>query len=185
MHIYVPEMEQANHHRQTAIAKVREALDRDRVFAGYQPIIDLSTNRLIGLEALMRLSTVTGEQITASEVLPAILDPILSREIGDRMLACVCGDLSDIEAAQPELQYISLNATEADLLSRDFATNLLSKLKRAGIAPEKILLEVTETMLMVNDTATVQKVLCDLSTAGMCVALDDFGTGFSSLSSVA
>lgn len=182
VHVYAPEMEQANHHRQVAIARVREALDRDRVFPGYQPIIDLSTNRLVGLEALMRLSTSTGEQITATEVLPAILDPILSREIGERMLACVCGELSEIEAAQPELQYISINATEADLLSRDFATKLLSQLKRAGIRPEKILLEVTETILMVNDTTTVQKVLSDLSTAGMSVALDDFGTGFSSLS---
>lgn len=182
VHVYAPEMEQANHHRQAAIAKVREALDRDRVFAGYQPIIDLSTNRLVGLEALMRLSTKTGEQITASEVLPAILDPILSREIGDRMLNCVCDELAEIEAAQPGLQYISINATEADLLSRDFANKLLSRLKQAGIGPEKILLEVTETMLMVNDTATVKKVLCDLSAAGMFVALDDFGTGFSSLS---
>ncbi len=182
VHIYSPEMERANLHRQVAIAKVREALDRDLVFAGYQPIIDLSTNRLVGLEALMRLSTSTGEQITATEVLPAFLDPILSREIGERMLDCVCSDLSEIEAAQPELQYVSINATEADLLSRDFATKLLSKLAQARITPEKILLEVTETMLMVNDTATVQKVLSDLSAAGMRVALDDFGTGFSSLS---
>ncbi|OBX19228.1 hypothetical protein A9995_08895 [Erythrobacter sp. QSSC1-22B] len=182
VHKYVPEMERANHHRQAAIAKVREALDLHRVFAGYQPIIDLGTNRLVGLEALMRLSSSTGEQITASEVLPAILDPILSREIGDRMLDCICGELAQIEAAQPELRYISINATEADLLSRDFATKFLQRLDQAGVGAEKILLEVTETMLMVNDTATVQKVLSDLSTAGVRVALDDFGTGFSSLS---
>ena len=182
VHAYVPELEEANHHRQAAIAKVREALDRNRIFAGYQPIIDLKTNRLVGLEALMRLSVANGEQITASQVLPAILDPILSREIGERMLFSVCRELADIEQAQPGLQFVSINATEADLLSRDFADNLLSRLKEVGISPEKITLEVTETMLMVNDTTTVQNVLSELSAAGMRIALDDFGTGFSSLS---
>lgn len=182
VHAYVPELEQANHHRQAAIAKVREALDRDRIFAGYQPIIDLRTSRLVGLEALMRLSVSNGEQITASQVLPAILDPILSREIGERMLSSVCRELAEIEQSQPDLQFVSINATEADLLSRDFADNLLSRLNEVKISPAKITLEVTETMLMVNDTTTVQNVLSELSAAGMRIALDDFGTGFSSLS---
>jgi len=182
VHIYVPELEQANYHRQAAIAKVREALDHDRIFAGYQPIINLRTSRLVGLEALMRLSVENGEQITASQVLPAILDPILSREIGERMLSSVCRELADIEQAQPGLQFISINATEADLLSRDFADNLLLRLKEVAISPDKITLEVTETMLMVNDTTTVQNVLSELSASGMRIALDDFGTGFSSLS---
>lgn len=182
VHAYVPELEEANHHRQAAIAKVREALDCNRIFAGYQPIIDLETNRLVGLEALMRLSVANGEQITASQVLPAILDPILSREIGERMLSCICRELAEMEQAQPDLQFVSINATEADLLSRDFAENFLSKLEEVQISPDKITLEVTETMLMVNDTATVQKVLSELSASGMRIALDDFGTGFSSLS---
>ncbi|WP_373492421.1 putative bifunctional diguanylate cyclase/phosphodiesterase [Parasphingorhabdus sp.] len=182
VHIYVPELEEANHHRQAAIATVREALDHNRIFAGYQPIIDLATNRLVGLEALMRLSTPSGEQMTASEVLPALLDPILSREIGERMLSCVCRDLAEIEQTQPDLQFVSINATEADLLSRDFTENLLSKLQEFEISPGKITLEVTETMLMVNDTTTVQNVLSELSGSGMRIALDDFGTGFSSLS---
>ena len=182
VHVYVPELEQANQHRQEAIAKVREALDRDCIFAGYQPIVDLRTHQLVGLEALMRLSVSNGEQITASDVLPAILDPILSREIGERMLSSVCRDLDAIERAHRDIQFVSINATEADLLSRDFADNLLSKLAEAKINPAKITLEVTETMLMVNDTNTVQNVLAQLSASGMRIALDDFGTGFSSLS---
>lgn len=182
VHIYVPSLEKANHFRQAAIATVREALDNQRVYAGYQPIVELATNRLVGLEALMRLNSVTGQQITASEVLPAILDPIMSREIGERMLACVCSELPSLEHAQKGMQYISINATEADLLSRDFVDNFLASLDRAGVSPVKITLEVTETMLMVNDTDTVRSVLSSLSAAGMSIALDDFGTGFSSLS---
>lgn len=182
VHIYAPSLEKANHFRQEAITTVREALDDDRVFSGYQPVIDLASNRIVGLEALMRLHTDKGEKITASEVLPAILDPILSREIGERMLSCICRDLAGLKRAHPGLQYISLNATEADLLSRNFAEQLLSCLEEAAIAPAEITLEVTETMLMVNDTDTVRNVLSSLSSAGMSIALDDFGTGFSSLS---
>lgn len=182
VHVYSPDLERANHHRQAAIAKVREALDHHRIFAGYQPIIDLETNRLVAIEALMRLSTSTGEQLTASQVLPAILDPILSREIGERMLSCVCDELAGIEQAQPGLQYVSINATEADLLSRNFAEGLLLSLEGAKISPHKVTLEVTETMLLVNDTASVRNVLDRLSDAGLSIALDDFGTGFSSLS---
>jgi len=181
VHVYVPSLEKANHFRQVAIATVREALDDDRVYAAYQPIIELTTNRIVGLEALMRLHTITGEQITASEVLPAILDPILSREIGERMLSCVCAELADLEQTHAGI-HISINATEADLLTRDFVGHVLSSLNQAGISPAKITLEVTETMLMVNDADTVRDVLSSLSAAGMTIALDDFGTGFSSLS---
>lgn len=182
VHLYFPEMEKANQHRQTAIATVREALDGNRLFAGYQPIVNLETRRLVGLEALMRLNTPAGDQITATQVLPAILDPILSREIGERMLSCVSNDWAEIEQAHPALQFISVNATEADLLSRDFSRRFLSRLKNAAISPDKITLEITETMLMVNDTAKVQSVLSELSAVGVRIALDDFGTGFSSLS---
>lgn len=182
VHLYVPSLEKANHFRQAAIATVREALDEKRIYAGYQPIIELTSNRIVGLEALMRLRSKKGEQITASDVLPAILDPILSREIGERMLSCVCRESAELERAHPGVQSISINATEADLLSRDFVDHVLSSLSQAGINPAKITLEVTETMLMVNDTDTVRNVLSSLSSAGMSIALDDFGTGFSSLS---
>lgn len=182
VHVYAASLEKANHFRQAAIATVREALDDNRVYAGYQPIVELTTNRIVGLEALMRLRSISGKQITASEVLPAILDPILSRDIGERMLLYVCRELAELELAHPGIQSISINATEADLLSRDFVDNVLSSLAHAGISPAKITLEVTETMLMVNDTETVRNVLSSLSAAGMSIALDDFGTGFSSLS---
>lgn len=182
VHVYVPSLETANHFRQAAITTVRQALDENRVYAGYQRIMELKTDRLVGFEALMRLRTVDGEEITATEVLPAILDPILSRDISERMIAQICAEFADIERAHPGVQSISINATEADLLSRDFAGQMLSRLHSARICPTKITLEVTETMLMVNDTATVRDVLSNLSSAGMSIALDDFGTGFSSLS---
>lgn len=182
VHHYHRELERDNRIRQEAISLVRSALAEERLFAGYQPIVDLRDSNLIGLEALMRLDTRSGRRLTATQVLPAILDPILSREISDRMIHLVCAEFSSILAARPDLQYVSLNATEADLLSRDFADRLLCALQSQGVAPAIVTVEITETMLLVNDGAAVQAVLSRLRSAGMQIALDDFGTGFSSLS---
>ncbi len=181
-HYYLPEMEAKNHQRLKAIAEVRSALDQKRLFAAYQPIVELSTNRLIGLEALMRLQSPAGQEVTATQVLPALSDPITSRDIGREMTRFIGEDMSELLAAQPDLRFVSLNATEADLLSRQFASKALNALQHYSVAPQNIVIEVTETMLMVNDRQTVRSVLHELSAAGMQIALDDFGTGFSSLS---
>jgi diguanylate cyclase (GGDEF)-like protein len=181
-HEYRTSLERDNRLRQEAISLVRSAINEDRLFAGYQPIIHLPTNALVGFEALMRLSTRSGEKLTATQVLPAILDPILSREVSDRMSELVCADFPAIQVAQPDAQFISLNATEADLLSRDYSDRLLATLRAGKVQPKNVTLEVTETMLLVNDSAAVQAVLTKLRNAGMQIALDDFGTGFSSLS---
>jgi diguanylate cyclase (GGDEF)-like protein len=181
-HHYHIGLERDNRRRQEAIGLVRSALTEDRLFAGYQPIVHLADRNLVGFEALMRLDTRSGKRLTATQVLPAILDPILSREISDRMIRLVCGEFPGIIAARPDVQFVSLNATEADLLSRDFADRLLCSLQAHHVAPRAVTLEITETMLLVNDGASVQAVLSRLRSAGMQIALDDFGTGFSSLS---
>lgn len=181
-HEYQRVLERDNRIRQEAITLVRSALAEERLFAGYQPIVQLATNQLIGLEALMRLTTRSGEMLTATQVLPALLDPLLSREVSNRMIDLMCSEFSSIHATQRGVQFVSLNATEADLLSRDYADDLLAKLAQRKIRPCNVTLEITETMLLVNDPSSVQKVLSKLRAAGMQIALDDFGTGFSSLS---
>lgn len=182
VHNYRPKLERANRLRQDAITRVRNALKEDRLFAGYQPIVQLDTDAIIGFEALMRLNTRAGECLTATQVLPAILDPVLSREISDRMIDRICSDFPEIQQSQPDTQFVTFNATEADLLSSNFADRLLSALDCCHVVPHHVTLEITETMLLVNDPAAVQSVLAKLQRSGMQIALDDFGTGFSSLS---
>ena len=182
IHFYHLRLEAGNQARQKAIGQVRNALDSGRVYAGYQPIVNLSDGSLIGFEALMRLTTANGDKLTAGEVLPALLDPILSREITGQMLRSICADISELRDLHPDLQFISLNVAESDLLGRGFVTRLLNALRDAGVPARLITLEITETMLLVNDNATVRRVLSELHEAGMSIALDDFGTGFSSLS---
>ncbi len=182
VHVYHSSFEQSNDLRHKAIVEVRSALNEGRLFAGYQPVVELANYRLVGLEALMRLHTRSGKMLTATQVLPAIIDPVLSREIGERMLSFVCTDLPELQLAHPNLAFLSINATEADLISRDFAQKFLKVLEGNLVDPRNVTLEVTETMLMVNDSSTVRNVLMTLHRAGIQIALDDFGTGFSSLS---
>ncbi|MGB5863607.1 MAG: EAL domain-containing protein, partial [Sulfitobacter sp.] len=164
-----------------AVTEVREAIQCKRLFAAYQPITDLLTDDVVGLEALMRLRTRDDVVLTASNVMPAIIDPHVSRELGEAMSSNICTEHSKIFNKIETLRYISLNASEADLLSENYAPNLLSQLCDAGVDPATLTLEVTETMLMVNDDDAARRVLSDLKQAGMQIALDDFGTGYSSL----
>ncbi|MDZ4306953.1 putative bifunctional diguanylate cyclase/phosphodiesterase [Allopontixanthobacter sp.] len=182
IHYYSLALENCNKARQWAIAEVRAALDEERVFAAYQPIVDLADGRVVGFESLMRLNTRAGGRLTATEVISAILDPILSREITKRMLRSLFAEIGTLQAARPGLSFVSVNVAEADLLSRGFAEKLLASLSEAGVPAQMVTLEITETMLLVNDKGTVRNVLTQLHDAGVGIALDDFGTGFSSLS---
>ena len=182
IHVYNVAFEKTNNARRKSLAKVREALDHERVFPAYQPIVDLSDRRPVGFESLMRLVTRDGVRMSATEVLPAIIDPILSREITEHMLGHVCCDLTTLQQAHPDMSFVSVNVAEADLLSRGFAEKLLLSLSESSVPNSKLTLEITETMLLVNDNGTVRQVLQQLHEAGVAIALDDFGTGYSSLS---
>lgn len=181
-HFYQRSLEKDNVARVSALRQVRSAIEEARLFAAYQPIIDLDDESVVGMEALMRIDTRAGNKLTATQVLPALLDPVVAREITERMLHFVCTDFTRLREACPQLGTISLNVTENDLLSRNFAHRFLDTLRGACIDPRGITLEITETMLLVNDSDTVRRVLQTVAKEGVNIALDDFGTGFSSLS---
>lgn len=182
VHFYKAELERPRKERRRAMTLVRSALAEHRIEVGYQPIVNLGTKSIIGIEALMRLRSKNGSRMNAEEVLPAIRDPVLSREISERMLHLSFREFDQLANAQPSMKFLSFNATEADLLNRDFVDRLVESLEEFSIDPKGLTLEITETMLMVGDNNSVRNVLQELQRVGVQIALDDFGTGFSSLS---
>ena len=182
VHVYSSAIEQENFARRQAISEVRSAISENRLFAGYQPVIDLISRRTIGYEALMRLNTRTGKKLTATEVFPALLDPALSREISGSMLDMVSAEIGKLRDIQPDLDFVSINASEADLLSEGFTERFAGTMAKAGVDLSFITLEVTETILLVSNSEPLREVLWDLRRRGVRIALDDFGTGYSSLS---
>tara|TARA_R110002072_G_scaffold15856_40_gene62959 strand:+ start:5193 stop:7448 length:2256 start_codon:yes stop_codon:yes gene_type:complete len=182
VHVYEAGLEQANVARQYALNEVRSAIREDRIFPGYQPVVELRTGRLIGFEALMRLNSRSGRRITATEVFPALIDPILSREVSACMIEQVSNEFAALERCAPALDFVSINASEADLLTSGFARQFVAAMRKKRVDLSRITLEVTETMLLVDNSQAVQRVLTELRDNGVSIALDDFGTGYSSLS---
>jgi diguanylate cyclase (GGDEF)-like protein len=180
IHIYDPLLEDHERARMAAEAEIHAALDSDRIFAAYQPIVDLRSRKIRGYEALLRISRPDGQVMTAGQLLPALVNPDVSRKVAARMSRLVAAEFAGLAAITPGSCHVGLNATEADLLSEDFVPMLFETLDHFGMAPERVTLEITETML-VNDLDRVKAVLDTLKTRGMAIALDDFGTGFSSL----
>lgn len=181
LHIYEPQMERVNTIRKASLEQVRTALREDRLFPGYQPIVEFDTGRIVGLEALMRFDTRSGRRMTAGEVLPALIDPIVSREVGASMIKQVAAQFNDLDAGLPALEFVSINTAESDLLSKSFVDTLLRTMDAWQVDLSRITLEVTETMLMIENADAMRNVLQDLKRRGVGIALDDFGTGCSSL----
>jgi len=182
VHVYSASVEQENLVRRKAIGEVKSAIREQRLYPGYQPIVELSSRQVVGYEALMRLNTREGKRLTATEVYPALLDCTMSREISNCMLDRVSSEATRLKQVSPNFGFVSINASEADLLSEGFADRLTDATSRAGLGLSDLILEVTETVLLVENSGPLSRVLWNLRERGVKIALDDFGTGYSSLS---
>ncbi len=98
------------------------------------------------------------------------------------MLSRVIGDAARWRAAKLDFGHVAINAAATDLRRRNFTDNLLWEIERAGLSPDDIQVEVTESVLLGRTAPHVQRILEQLHNHGVKVALDDFGTGFASLS---
>ena len=178
---YVPSMGNALLKRATSISTVREAVAQHRLEAFYQPVINLSSNAVVGYEAVLRLREANGALIPPSAINHAFDDIDLARQIGDMMLDRVAEDVRCWQEAGVRVGRIALNASAAEFRAGDFASRFLDKLSRVALSPELFEIDIAETVLAGRCTDYVALALADLAAAGVHVALDDFGTGASSL----
>ena len=167
--------------RQAAIAQLSDALDTGRAFAAYQPIYEIGGERVFGVEALLRLRDTAGRVISASEFFPALVDPFLARRVSRFMLDQVIKEAPGLLALYGPDMRIGINVSEADLSQDDFLNVVEDLVAHSVLKPTNITLEVTETMLLLDESGRICDLLTALDQRGFTVALDDFGTGFSSL----
>jgi EAL domain-containing protein (putative c-di-GMP-specific phosphodiesterase class I) len=141
----------------------------------YQPIVELSSGRPRGVEALIRWDHPSLGLLGPDAFLPAVEDTPVMAAMTRWVLgaACVAGGL------WPDWT-VSVNVTGRDLASDSFTTDVERALDRGGIAADRLVLELTETAL-VQDLPRAAKALATLRKSGIGVALDDFGTGYSSM----
>ena len=102
-------------------------------------------------------------------------------KISDRMIDRVIADVAVWRAAGLPFGHVAINAAVAELRRGDFAKRLLTKLSLAGIPPECVQVEVTESVLLGRAIDHIERTFIELAEQGIKLALDDFGTGFASL----
>jgi PAS domain S-box-containing protein len=161
---------------------LRGALEKGEFDLYYQPIVN-AFGAIEGAEALLRWRDGQGEFISPSRFIPVAEDTGLILPLGDWVLAKACADLKKWnESGYPDF-YVSVNLSARQFAQEDMVGKLSAVIKKSGIDPRNLKIELTETSLM-RDPELASKKMGQLKSrhAGLCIAIDDFGTGYSSLS---
>lgn len=163
-------------------AAMHAALAADRITASFQPLYDLTTGELSGLEALARWTTPDGRIVPPSVFIPIAEGNGLIHPLGEHMLGEVERVLLRF-ADEPQV-VIHVNVSATQLAAPGYAARFLQRLSHDASIPPRIAVEVTESKQIVDRDA-VDLELQQLHLAGVRIALDDFGTGYASLSRLA
>lgn len=178
---YKPEMEVENDDQQALLNDLRQALHNNRELALYlQPQIEIASGRCTGAEALLRWQRSNGEWVAPPRILEAI-DRLGLRQVFNRWLLQQATQIQLQLAGQGIDIVLSINLSANDLLDSELPDMIGQALAIWEIAPAKILLEITETM-MVEESWQVMDVLNRMRKLGLQLSIDDFGTGYAGMS---
>jgi diguanylate cyclase (GGDEF)-like protein len=163
-------------------SSLRLAIERDDLELAYQPIVDLKTAELVGLEALVRWKTAERGYISPSEFVPVAEETGLIAAIGAWVLDAACRQLGEWRRALPQRDiFISVNLSKRQVARLGLIDEIAQTLQRCGIEGRHLKLEITEAVIMENPE-TITESLRRLRDLGIELYMDDFGTGHSSLS---
>ncbi len=168
-------------HRHALVREVDQALAENRVEPHYQPIVNITTNEVVGLEALARLRMPDGRVVSAGQFHAALSDPRIAYQMTGQMLEQVARDMRHWLDAGLNFQHVGVNVTTGDFLRGDLADRIIDIFGRAEVPLSHIVLEVNEAVFMGGSDKLVPNAVEALRARGILVALDDFGTGFASL----
>ncbi len=177
---YEPEMTAYASERLRLERQLRRSLDGDGLSLDYQPQVDGATGRLLGAEALARWSPAELGPVSPARFIPIAEETGIIVDLGEWVLREACRQLAAWDGQGFRLPKLSVNVSVRQIERPDFVERLGAILEETGVAPDRLELEITESVLMaVDDTLAV---LEGLRRRGIRLAVDDFGTGFSSLS---
>jgi len=159
------------------------ALEREELFLEYQPLVELETGRIGGVEALVRWQHPTRGRLAPDRFLRVAESTGHIVAIGRWVLKTACAQLREWELRLPEAAGLemSVNISTRELADPNFAAEVRATLDTTGIDPSRLTLEITEHLL-VEDGDLMQERLAALKAVGVRLAVDDFGTGYSALS---
>src|ERR1700723_2989405 len=158
-------------------ADLRDAIQNDVLRPYYQPLIDLSTGRITGFEALVRWPHAERGMISPAEFIPVAEETGLINALGGLMLRRACADA----VLWPEDVCVAVNLSPLQFRAGNLLSIVMDALKQSGLPAKRLELEITETLLL-EKSGQVLATLHALRTLGVRISMDDFGTGYSSLS---
>jgi diguanylate cyclase (GGDEF)-like protein/PAS domain S-box-containing protein len=157
--------------------ELRDAIQREMLHPHYQPLVDLSTGRITGFEALARWPHPERGMITPAEFVPVAEETGLITSLGRLMLRRACHDAAN----WPDDVRVAVNLSPLQFRAGNVLSLVTDALKQSGLSPKRLELEITETLVL-EKSSQVVTTLHALRALGVRISMDDFGTGYSSLS---
>jgi diguanylate cyclase (GGDEF)-like protein/PAS domain S-box-containing protein len=161
-------------------ADLRKALERDELEIHYQPFYGLKDSRIVGAEALVRWRHPAGGLIPPLEFIPVAEETGLILPLGRYVMEQASRQARSIQDRLNVALPISVNLSPRQFAESTLVPQVTACIQAAGLPPELLTLEITETMVM-DDLAGARDVMKKLNRLGVQLAIDDFGTGHSSL----
>lgn len=175
-----PELNTKSYQRLTQGAQLRHATERDELRLHYQPKIDMTTRKIIGVEALVRWQHPDLGLVPPLKFIPLAEEMGLMLELGQWVIERACKDIAHwMETGIGELK-VSVNVSKPQIMSETLEQTVLQAISKSGIHPRQLIIELTESMLM-DDVTQCLSMMHRLKKLGVTLSLDDFGTGYSSL----
>jgi len=162
-------------------AKLRKAIDNNELFLEYQPLIDLNTGEMSGLEALLRWKNSDLGLVPTPKFISVAEDTGLIIPIGEWVLKTACKQSRIWNDIIDKPVHVSVNLSARQFSQHHLFEHIENLIKNTGVDPRYLDLEITESYIM-KDADTAINILHSLRKLGIKLSLDDFGTGYSSLS---
>jgi diguanylate cyclase (GGDEF)-like protein len=174
---FEPEMDQQLQARRSLEMDLRNAVQNEEFLLLYQPQVDAVTEEITGCEALLRWNSPTRGMVSPAEFIPLAEEIGLIVPIGEWVLKQACCEA----ATWPKPVRVAVNLSPAQFKSRSVMQSVVSALAVSGLKASRLELEITESVLLHDNEATLAT-LHQLRSFGIKISMDDFGTGYSSLS---
>ena len=176
-----PEMQETIKQRASLEKELIEAIAHDQLYLCYQALVS-TEGEVAGVEALVRWRHPERGVVPPDEFIPLAEETNLILPLGNWVLRTACAQLASW-ATRPEMQHltIAVNVSAREFKQDEFASHVTEILEQTGAPPERLKLELTESMLVADGEITIAK-MSAIKALGVGFSLDDFGTGYSSLS---
>ena len=159
---------------------LHKAVERKELFLHYQPRVDLSNGAIVSAEALLRWEHPNWGQVTPSEFIPLAEETGLIVEIGAWVLETALRQSRDWEESGLAPIRVAVNFSAQQFLQKNLLDRIDAAIAEAGVEPQRLEIEITETMLMKHEEG-VTHTLQQIRRRGIPISIDDFGVGYSSL----